>query len=126
MPFGLTDAPGTFQRLMNNLFAQYIYKGVLIFLDDVLLYSGDIEQHIQNLKITFETLRKANLRLKPKKCNFFQKQVDYLGHTIQADGTSPDPAKVEAVKEWPVPKSVTDVRSFVGFCSYYRRFIRNS
>ena len=125
MPFGLTNAPGTFQRLMNNLFAQYIYKGVLIFLDDVLVYSGDIEQHTQNLKITFETLRKANLRLKPKKCKFFQKQVDYLGHTIQADGTSPDPAKVEAVKEWPVPKNVTDVRSFVGFCSYYRRFIRN-
>ena len=125
MPFGLTNAPGTFQRLMNNLFAQYIYKGVLIFLDDVLLYSGDIEQHTQNLKITFETLRKANLRLKPKKCKFFQKQVDYLGHTIQADGTSPDPAKVEAVKVWPVPKNVTDVRSFVGFCSYYRRFIRN-
>ena len=123
MPFGLTNAPGTFQRLMNNLFVQYIYKGVLIFLDDVLLYSGDIEQHTQNLKITFETLRKANLRLKPKKCKFFQ--VDYLGHTIQADGTSPDPAKVEAVKEWPVPKNVTDVRSFVGFCSYYRRFIRN-
>ena len=125
MPFGLTNAPGTFQRLMNTLFAQYIYKGVLIFLDDVLLYSGDVEQHIQNLKITFETLRKANLRLKPKKCKFFQKQVDYLGHTIQADGTSPDPGKVEAVKGWPVPKNVTDVRSFVGFCSYYRRFIRN-
>ena len=125
MPFGLTNAPGTFQRLMNNLFAQYIYKGVLIFLDDVLLYSGDVDQHMQNLRITFETLREANLRLKPKKCKFFQKQVDYLGHTIQADGTSPDPGKVEAVKEWPVPKNVTDVRSFVGFCSYYRRFIRN-
>ena len=124
MPFGLCNAPATFQRLMNEIFKHILYKFVLIFLDDVLVFSQNEDQHLQHLEETFVLLRKANLKLKPKKCCFFQSEVSYLGHVINADGTKPDPLKKEAVKTWQKPKTVTRVRSFLGFCSYYRRFVK--
>ena len=125
MPFGLSNAPGTFQRLMNELFREHLYKFVLIFLDDVLTYSLTEEEHLEQLKIVFKRLRVANLKLKPKKCRLFQKQVVYLTHIIGNDGVRLDPNKVAAVREWPQPKTVRQVRSFVGFCSYYRRFVKD-
>ncbi len=125
IPFGLCNAPGTFQRLMNELFKEELYQTVLIFLDDVLSYSKTEEEHLAQLKYVFEMLRQANLKLKPKKCRFFQTQVSYLGHIISESGAAPDPGKVAAVQDWPQPKTVTDVRSFIGFCSYYRRFVKD-
>ena len=125
MPFGLSNAPATFQRLMNELFQQSLYQTSLIFLDDVLTYSKTAEDHLKHLEEVFVTLRNANLKLKPKNCQLFQRQVVYLGHVIGVNGTSPDPEKTSKVEEWPVPKTVRDVRSFIGFANYYRRFIKN-
>ena len=125
MPFGLTNAPPTFQRHMNEIFREVLYKHVLIFLDDVLTYSRTPEGHLMHLEEVFQILRKAGLKLKPKKCNLFQKEVHYLGHVINQDGIQPDPQKLAAVREWGRPKDVTGVRSFVAFCNYYRKFVQN-
>ena len=125
MSFGLSNAPATFQQLMNELFQQSLYQINLSVLDDVLTYSKTAEDHMKQLEELFATLRNANLKLKPKKCQLFQRQVVYLGHVIGVDGTSTDPEKTSKVKEWPVPKTVRDVQSFNGFPNYYRRFIKN-
>ena len=125
MPFGLSNAPGTFQRLMNEVFRDYLYKFILIFLDDVLAYSTNKADHLGHLRTIFQTLRALNLKLKPKKCKLFQREVVYLSHIIGNGGAKPDPDKVSAVKHWPVPKTVKQIRSFVGFCNYYRRFVRD-
>ena len=124
MPFGLCNAPATFQRLMNEIYGDVLYKFVRVFLDDVLVYSKTEDSHFEQLRETFTRLRKANLKLKPKKCNLFQRKVGYLGHVIDQAGSRPDPGKLDALRTWPQPKTVTGVRSFLGFCSYYRKFIK--
>ena len=123
LPFGLCNAPGTFQRLMTSIFEKYLFSFVLIFLDDVLVFSKSEEEHHRHLKLVFDALREANLKLKPKKCRLFQQAVTYLGYKLSADGIAPDDNKLTAVRDWKQPDNVTEVRSFVGFCSYYRRFI---
>ena len=125
MPFGLSNAPGTFQRLMNELFRDHLWKWALVFLDDVLVYSKCEDLHSAYLKATFQLLREANLKLKPKKCRLVQKEVTYLNHIIGNEGIQVDPKKVEVVENWPVPKTVIGVRSFLGFCNYYRRFVKD-
>ena len=125
MPFGLSNAPGTFQRLMNELFRDHLWKWALVFLDDVLVYSKCENDHFAHLKATFQLLREANLKLKPKKCRLVQKEVTYLSHIIGNEGIQVDPKKVEVVENWPVPKTVKGVRSFLGFCNYYRRFVKD-
>ena len=120
MPFGLSNAPGTVQRLMNEVFRDYLYKFILIFLDDVLAYKTNRADHLEHLR----TLRALNLKMKPKNCKLFQREVVYLSHIIGNGGAKPDPDKVSAVKHWPVPKTVKEIRSFVGFGNYYRRFAR--
>lgn len=125
MAFGLTNAPATFQRLMNKLFEKQLFVFILIFLDDLLAYSESEEEHIKHLEIIFQILRAANLKLKPKKCSFFQTEVQFLGHIVSEDGARPDPEKVKAVANWPTPTNLTEVRSFLGFCGYYRRFVKN-
>ena len=125
MPFGLTNAPPTFQRNMNDIFKEDLYKHVLIFLDDVLTFSKTPEEHLEHLEKVFIVLRKAGLRLKPKKCNLFRTEVHYLGHVINKEGIQPDPKKLAAVREWEPPTDVTGVRSFVAFCNYYRKFVQN-
>ncbi|MEL7181406.1 MAG: reverse transcriptase domain-containing protein, partial [Pseudomonadota bacterium] len=125
MPFGLSNAPGTFQRLMNELFKTELHKYVLIFLDDILIYSPTLEEHADHVRRVMLTLRAANLKLKPKKCKFFQPQVEYLGHIIDQNGSRPDHKKVEAVQTWPRPTTVTGVKSFLGFCNYYRKFVKD-
>ena len=111
MPFRLSNASATFQRLMSELFQQRIYQ---IFLDDVITYSKTAEDHLKRLEEVFVTLRNAYLKSKSKKCQLLQRQVVYLG----VDGTSPDHEKTSRVIEWPIPKTVRDVRSFIGFVSY--------
>jgi hypothetical protein len=123
MPFGLTNAVGTFERLMEHSFAGLIHKILLIYLDDIIVFSKGWEEQLERLRMTFERIRRIKLKLKPKKCNLFQEQVIFLGHLVSKEGITTDPSKIEAVKNWPQPKSVTDVRSFLGFCSYYRKFI---
>ncbi|PIK38997.1 hypothetical protein BSL78_24163 [Apostichopus japonicus] len=123
MPFGLSNAPGTFQRLMQACLHDQFFTSVLCYLDDILVFSKSFDDHLVNLQRVFDRLRQQGLKIKPSKCTFFQSEVKYLGHRVTADGVRPDPDKVQAVKNWPEPQNVKDLRSFLGFCSFYRRFV---
>ena len=122
MPFGLCNAPATFQRVMQVVLAGLEGEGVFVYLDDILIASKSFDEHLKQLREVFEHLRSASLRLKPKKCLFLRSEVPYLGHMISAQGVRPDPAKTEKVKSFPVPHDVTSVRQLIGLASYYRRF----
>eukprot|EP00253_Pinus_taeda_P019019 PITA_19019 len=123
LPFGLTNAPTTFMCLMNGIFHPYLDQFVLIFIDDILIYSRTIEEHHENLRIVLQTLREHQLYAKFSKCDFFKEEIQYLGHVISKDGIAVDPEKIKAIMDWPIPKDVTDVRSFMGLVGYYRRFV---
>jgi len=123
MPFGLKNAPSTFQRLMNNVLTGLQGERCFVYLDDIVCYSFDLLSHIQNLTAIFQKLRYFNLKLQPDKCEFLRKEVGYLGHVITENGVKPDPNKIKSVKEFPTPKCPKDIKSFLGLISYYRRFI---
>ena len=123
LPFGLTNSPATYQRLMEHVFRDIHLDFVQIYLDDLLVFSSSFEQHIQHLEQVFERLRSYNLKLAPKKCKFFQNSVKYLGHVVSEDGISVDPDKTSKVAEWKVPENVKDLHRFLGFANYYRKYI---
>ncbi|GKC13305.1 putative reverse transcriptase domain-containing protein, partial [Tanacetum coccineum] len=123
MPFGLTNALAIFMDLMNRVFHEYLDKFVIVFIDDILVYSKTREEHEDHLRIVLEILRQKKLYAKFSKCDFWLGQVAFLGHIVSADGISMDPAKVEAITKWPRPTTVTEVRSFLGLAGYYRRFV---
>ena len=125
MPFGLTNAPATFQRLMESCLGELNLSWCIIYLDDIIVFSQMPEEHLVRLQAVFDKLKAAGLKLKPSKCELFKKQINYLGHVVGQEGVSTDPDKIKAVTEWPRPTTVTEVRSFLGFVSYYRRFIPN-
>ncbi|KAJ6839083.1 uncharacterized protein M6B38_316420 [Iris pallida] len=125
MPFGLTNAPAIFMDLMNRVFYQYLDKFVIVFIDDILVYSKSEEEHERHLRIVLQTLREEQLYAKLSKCEFWLDQIPFLGHIVSGEGISVDPKKVEAVKSWPTPKSVAEIRSFLGLAGYYRRFVEN-
>ena len=125
MPFGLTNAPATFQRFVNHILQEYLCDFVCVYMDDILIYSKTEEEHIQHVKKVLDVLREHKLLAKMSKCEFFASQVEYLGHVVSAHGISVDPAKVKAITDWPVLRSKTEVRSFLGLANYYRRFIEN-
>ena len=114
-----------FERLMERVFAGLTFLILLLYLDDIIVYSKTFEDHLENLKVVFERLKNANLKLNPKKCSLLCTKVAFLGHEVSEQGIATDPAKANAVKDWPQPKSVTEVRQFVGLASYYRKFILN-
>jgi hypothetical protein len=124
MPFGLTCAPATFQAAMNKIFASMIRKCVLVFVDDILIYSHTLQAHIEHLDEVFKLLEQNQLFVKKSKCSFAQRSLEYLGHIISAEGVSTDPAKIEAVQRWPRPSNVKQLRGFLGLAGYYRKFIR--
>ena len=124
MPFGTTNAPATFQRLMDNCLGDLNMNWCIVYLDDIIIFSQDAASHIERLEAVFKKLAKAGLKLKPSKCEFFKKRIKYLGHIVSEEGVSTEPQKVEAVLNWPVPRTVYDVRAFLGFVGYYRRFIK--
>ena len=123
MPFGLCNAPSTFERCMELVMKGLQWKTLLIYLDDLIIFSDSFDQHIERLDEVLTRLGEAGLKLKPSKCNLFQEEVVFLGHLITPEGVKPDKSKVEAVHAWPTPKNLTGVRAFLGLCSYYRRFI---
>ena len=123
MGFGLCNAPATFQSLMNEVLRPYLRKFVVVFLDDILIFSKTWEEHLTHVRTVFTALREQQLYCKPSKCLFGATETLYLGHIITGSTIAPDPQKLEAVKEWPVPKSVSDVRSFLGFANFFRRFV---
>ena len=125
MPFGLVGAPRTFQRMMDKLLRGLEYGIALAYLDDIIVYSETIEGCIDNLRVVFDRIRHANLKLKPKKCTFFQPETTFLGHVISGDGVKCDPVKVEAIAKWHPPKTTKQVKSFLGIIGYYRKFINN-
>ena len=125
MPFGLTNAPATFQRLMERVLSGLQWHICLVYIDDVIIFSKTFEDHVANLSTIFRRLQDAGLKLKPKKCALFQTQVKYLGHVVSQKGISTDPEKTSAVRDWPVPHDVTEVKRFLGLCSYYRRFVKD-
>lgn len=125
MPFGLTNAPSTFMRLMNEVLKPFLGKFVVVYLDDILVYSRSSEEHFTHLKQIFETLRAQKLYGKKEKCDFLVESVVFLGYVVSKDGVSVDPTKVDAIKTWPSPTTVSEVRSFHGLASFYRRFIQN-
>ncbi|KAF5775135.1 putative nucleotidyltransferase, Ribonuclease H [Helianthus annuus] len=125
MPFGLTNAPSTFQRLMNDVFRPYLRKFILVFFDDILVYSPSWTSHLAHLTTTLQLLLDNQLVAKMSKCVFGQNQIAYLGHIITGQGVAVDPSKIEAILQWPTPSNVKEVRAFLGLTGYYRRFIHN-
>ena len=123
MPFGLTNAPAAFMDLMNRVFQPYLDRFVIVFIDDILVYSGSSEEHSEHLKIVLQTLRERQLYAKLSKCQFWLDKVAFLGHVISVEGVSVDPHKIEAVVNWKPPKNVSEVRSFLGLAGYYRKFV---
>ena len=125
LPFGLCNAGSTFQRLMDIVMKGANFEICLVYLDDIIVYSEDADDHLRRLEIVFSRLRAAHLKLKPSKCKILQKSVTFLGHVVSDEGLATDPEKISAVINWPRPVNQTEVRSFLGLCSYYRRFVRD-
>ena len=123
MQFGLTNAPATFQHLMESCLGDLHLNWCIIYLDDIIVFASSPEEHIRRLRGLFQKLAEAWLKLKPSKCEFFKSCINYLGHVVSADGIECDPKQIEAMKNWPVPETVTDVRSFLVFTNHYRHFI---
>ncbi|KAL5828107.1 hypothetical protein ACOSQ4_019904 [Xanthoceras sorbifolium] len=124
MPFGLTTAPAAFMDLMNRTFRPYLDQFVVVFIDDILIYSQSLEEHDRHLRIVLQTLREKKLYAKFSKCEFWLIEIAFLGHVVSVKGITADPKKIEAVMEWKPPKNVTEIRSFLGLAGYYRRFVK--
>ena len=124
MPFGLTNASATFMDLMNMVFRPFVDQFGVVFIDDILVYSKDAQEHEQHMRIVMETLRDKRLYAKLSKCDFWLKKVSFLGHIVSTEGIRVDPIKIEAVVNWKPPRNVTEVRSFLGLAGYCRRFVK--
>jgi len=125
MPFGLCNAPATFERVMEQVLREFISKICLVYLDDVIIFGKTFEEMIQNLRKVLSRLREVNLKINPNKCVLFSQKVKYLGHIISSEGISTDDDKIAAVSNWPIPQNKKHLRSFLGLCSYYRRFVKS-
>src|SRR5437868_1229306 len=124
LPFGLTNAPATFMTLMNNIFQPYLDKFVIVYLDDILIYSKTKEEHLKHVHIILETLRKHQLYAKLAKCEFIKQRVEYTGHFISEQGITVDSRKIDTIRNWPTPTNISELRSFLGLASYYRKFVK--
>ena len=125
IPFGLTNAPATYQRLMEKCLSGLQPQDCLIYLDDTIVHSATIEDNLARLSVVFERLAQAGLKLKPSKCKFLQKRVRFLGYIVSENGVETDPEKTECLRNWPIPDCIQDVRRFLGFSGYYRKFVKD-
>ena len=125
MPFGLVNAPATFQRLMQTDLSDCIPGKCLVYLDDIIIHSKSVNEHLSDIAKVLERMQTVGLKLNPNKCQFFRKEVCFLGHIVSAEGIRCDPTKVKEVKDWPVRNSASELQSFLGLASYYRRFVLN-
>ena len=124
MPFGLSNAPSTFMRIMTQVLRAYMRKFVVVYFDDILIYSRTKENHLDHLRQVCTALRKENLFANLKKCEFMTSRITFLGFIVTLEGVSTDPKKIRSVVEWPTPKNIHEVRSFHGLATFYRRLIR--
>ena len=125
MPFGLSNAPSTFMRLMNEVLKEFIGKFVIVYLDDILIYSQSKEEHIRHLKYVLQKLHQEKLLVNMKKCTFMKTELVYFGFVVSDEGLKMDPKKVKAITNYPTPRNMFEVRTFHGLASFYRKFIRN-
>ena len=125
LPFGLTNAPATYQRMINEVFKEYLYSSMMTYLDDVIIFSQTFDEHLKHLENAFKKIGEYNLRMKPSKCTFLSKETYFLGFIISEKGIAADPKKLSVVKNFPQPKTQRDVRSFLGLTGYYRSLIKN-
>ena len=125
LPFGLTNAPATFMNLMNNIFSPFLDRFVICFLDDILVYSKNLEDHYHHLSQVLEVLKQHQLYAKLSKCEFFQRSITFLGHKVIGNGLSMEDNKIQAILNWPIPQGADEVRSFLGLAGFYRKFIAN-
>ena len=125
MPFGSTNAPATFHRLMQSCLDDLNLNWCIIYLDDVVVYAPTVKEHLKRLGAVFQKLKEAGLKLKPSKCQLFKKSISYLGHVVSEEGVRTDPKKIEAVQKWARPHNVHTVRRFLEFVNYYRKFIKD-
>lgn len=124
MPFGLCNAPATFQTTMNDILRSFLRKFVIVFFDDILVFSNTIEEHWDHLTHVFDILAFHQFHLKPSKCSFCQSHIAYLGHIVTEGTVAPDPHKIQGVVDWPAPKSVKSLRGFLGLSGFYRRLVQ--
>lgn len=125
MPFGLKNAPATFQRMMDEILREFLYKFCFVYMDDVVIFSRSLSEHLDHIRIIFKRLRDVNLKVQPDKSEFLSKEVAFLGHIITPQGIKPNPSKIEAIQRYPIPKTQKEIKAFLGLVGYYRRFIRN-
>ena len=125
MPFGLCNAPATFQRLMDLVLAGVQWSHCLVYMDDIIVVGRSFKDHLQNLSVVLQRLKEANLRLKPAKCSFCKTKVSYLGHIVSRQGVATDPEKTNKVSNWPILTTISDIQRFLELASYYRRFVKN-
>nr|KAG5687855.1 hypothetical protein BaRGS_022397 [Batillaria attramentaria] len=125
LPFGLTNSPATYQRLMEDILGDFHMKICLIYLDDIIIFARTYEEHKERLQKVFQRLREAGLKLAPKKCHFCKEKVVYVGHTVSAQGIGTDPAKTEVIRDWPTPSTPEEVRRFLGFAGFYRKYVKD-
>ena len=125
MPFGLTNSPATYQRLMEECLGDYNMKICIIYLDDIIIFAKDFEEHSEGLDLVLTRLKECSLKLSAEKCFIMQKSVHFLGHVVSDCGVETDPDKIEKVKNWPVPKNADELRSFIAFAGYYRRYVKD-
>jgi hypothetical protein len=125
LPFGLVNIPVTYQTLMEEVLGNLHLDICFIYLDDLIIFSKTYEDHLDRIKRVLQRLRESGLKLSPKKCMFFQEKVKYIGHIVSKDGIEPDPTKIEKVTNWPHPSTPEEVRQFLGFIGYYRKFVKD-
>lgn len=125
MPFGLKNAPSTFQRVMDDIFKEYLHKFCFVYLDDIIIFSKSLNEHYQHIRKVFQKLRTYNLKIQLDKCEFFKKEVEFLGHVITPSGILPNPQKIRAIENYPIPNTTKQIKAFLGLTGYYRRFIKD-